>query len=65
MNEQNQHCVGDLLFSRNAGYGMITELRDLTIKIYWYKSGIYSTDAYVWADTFKKNLYYKLRGIEE
>jgi hypothetical protein len=59
---KQQHCIGDLLYSRNAGYGVITNLREHGVTIYWYNSNRYSADAYHWAETFKNNLVRKLRG---
>ncbi len=59
MNE-NAHHVGDLLFSRNEGYGIITNLRTHGVTVYWYKSGKYSADTYHWVESFKACLKSKL-----
>ena len=62
MSEKKEYHIGDLLYSRNEGYGILTNLRQYGVTIYWYNSGKYSADAYHWADTFKNNLVRKLRG---
>jgi hypothetical protein len=61
MNE-NAHYVGELLYSLNTGYGIITNIREHGVTIYWYNLGTYSADNYDWANTFKNFLNSKLQG---